>query len=345
MKQGERPPKGVKLLVVRLAGRDPRPTNAVIEEVVKEKFGVNLDSKTIRRYCKEAGLPTSNQTARGVAGGWRPPSAVWAADAVYQQARLNHVRRLSEVAEQLEGQLYLPLPGDASSWVPPQGYLHRVLAICSGSHPLGLRPNYCWEPQEADPGVIHLGVEGDLYFPCLRGHIADNQVWTLFQDWKTTGAVYLSACHQLAQAIVKECEGRTGSRILIDEDWPQEGVYWYFAKRVYAHHTNLAQGYPGVGRIVYELKEEPQEQGIIPTLWHGDSRIACHQDREFLTEWQGVHQKLLVGDDWKANAEALVREHEKLDEIAKSIRQVLRLEIERGTFDRGRCQLCPDGAV
>jgi len=59
MKQGERPPKGVRELVLRLAGRDPRPTNRVIQQRIKEKFEVTVDQKTIQRYCKAAGLPTS----------------------------------------------------------------------------------------------------------------------------------------------------------------------------------------------------------------------------------------------------------------------------------------------
>jgi hypothetical protein len=269
-----------------------------------------------------------------------PPSghAVWAGDAVRQQAGVNHVRKLIEVAEQLERQLYLPLPGDAGSWIPPQGYRHGVLALLTGRY-FGL--HYCWEPQETDPGVIQLAVEGNgLYFTCLHGHIANNKFWTSFDDWKTAGAAYLSDCRQLVQAIVKECEARTGSRVLIDEEWPEEGVYWYFAEQVYKHCTSRAQG--GLERIVYEEKEEPQGQGIIPTLWHGGSRVACHQDRQLLTEWKGVHQKLLAGNDWKANADALVQEHKKLGEMAKPIKKVLRFEIERGTFDGGTCQLCAE---
>ncbi len=49
MKRGEKPQEGVRQLVINLAGKNPRPTNEAIVEKVKEKFGVPIDEKTIRR--------------------------------------------------------------------------------------------------------------------------------------------------------------------------------------------------------------------------------------------------------------------------------------------------------
>ena len=63
MKQGEPPPKGVKELVLKLAARDPRPTNKQIREGVQTTFGegTELSDRTIGRYCKAAGLPGSSR--------------------------------------------------------------------------------------------------------------------------------------------------------------------------------------------------------------------------------------------------------------------------------------------
>jgi hypothetical protein len=58
MKSGEKPPRGVKELVTRLAGANPRPTNKEIRETVQRKFEVALSDRTIARYCKDALLPT-----------------------------------------------------------------------------------------------------------------------------------------------------------------------------------------------------------------------------------------------------------------------------------------------
>ena len=50
---------------------------------------------------------------------------------------------------------------------------------------------------------------------------------------------------------------------------------------------------------------------------------------------------MLQGNDWTAQAKDLVGRDENLKEMARPIREVLRKEIERGTFDGGRCELCP----
>ena len=70
MQPGERPPKKVKELVVELGGRLLRPTNAKIIEAVKQELSLDISDRTIRRYCKEGGVPTSvrwQPSAGGVA--------------------------------------------------------------------------------------------------------------------------------------------------------------------------------------------------------------------------------------------------------------------------------------
>ncbi len=60
MKQGDRPPPGVKTRVQKLARRNPRPTNRVIADLLIEEFNVRISDRTIRRYCEEASLPVSS---------------------------------------------------------------------------------------------------------------------------------------------------------------------------------------------------------------------------------------------------------------------------------------------
>ncbi|MFA4835022.1 MAG: hypothetical protein WC749_02980 [Dehalococcoidia bacterium] len=64
MKPGERPPKIVKAMVVDLGGRLLRPTNAKIIEAVKQEFSLDISDRTIYRYCKKAGVPTSVRRQR-----------------------------------------------------------------------------------------------------------------------------------------------------------------------------------------------------------------------------------------------------------------------------------------
>jgi len=51
--------------------------------------------------------------------------------------------------------------------------------------------------------------------------------------------------------------------------------------------------------------------------------------------------KLTIGDDWNMGAAMLVKKHQQLATAAAPIKKVLLMEVERGTFDRGRCHLCP----
>ena len=94
----------------------------------------------------------------------------------------------------------------------------------------------------------------------------------------------------------------------------------------------------------YDFKEQPSGepgQGVAYTLSHGASGIACHGDRTVLQEWKNTFENMLQLDDWTGQAKDLVGRHENLKELARPMREVLRKEIERGTFDGGRCELCP----
>ena len=263
---------------------------------------------------------------------------------VRAEAALAHVGKLGKAAEEFEGQLRLPRAQDAGSWFPPQGMRHGIVAISTGSEPVGFRPYYTWKSQEAGPGLLSLTVEGDLHFTCLRDHLSNDCLWRSFDRWKAEGAAYLDACGQLVQAIVYECQQRTGSSILISQEWSQEGIFWGFARQVYEHHTGLADGTTGVDGLGYDFKEQPSGepgQGVVYALWHGSSGIACHGDRKVLQEWKSTFENMLQLDDWTGQAMDLVGRHGNLKDLARPIGEVLRREIERGTFDGGRCELCP----
>ena len=263
---------------------------------------------------------------------------------VRAKAALTHVCKLRKVAEEFETQLRLPRARDGGSWFPPQGKQHGIAAIFTGSEPVGVRPCYTWKSQEAGTGLLQLVAEEDLYFTCLRNHLSDDCLWRLFDQWKTEGAAYLDACGQLVQAIVHECQTRTGSSILIPQEWSQEGIFWSFARQLYMHHTGMADGTSGVDGLGYDFKEQPSsmpEQRGVYALFHGSSGIACHGDRTVLQEWKNTFENMLHLDNWTGQAEDLVGRHENLKEMARPIGEVLRKEIERGTFDGGRCELCP----
>ena len=334
-----------------LADSDNKYSNKEIADIICKEFArENLEPSTIwRRRRKRVQaqpdvLGKCTQFLGQVSAGNRAEPVV---DAVYQQARLKHVEKLTEISEVLEGQLDLPRPHESGSWVPPQGNRYRVFAIYTGASRVISRPGFLWDPQaQASGGQFRLSVESDMYFPSLQSHLPDANLWSQFQTWEEQAHKYLLNCRHCVQEIIAACESETGANLLIDDEWPQEGIFWHFAQRIYSHYIYLAQGYSGIENFTYKpgsaLSRLP-EQGMICTLGHGASGIACHRDQSFVAVWQKVHKTLLTEDrpNWKANAEALVQEQKQLTEIGEPIQRALRSEIERGTFDRGSCELCP----
>jgi len=141
--------------------------------------------------------------------------------------------------------------------------------------------------------------------------------------------------------------------MLIAEEWPQEGVFWYFAQQVYVHHTSHAEGLRGLegltfGDLIQEIHEgfpkmqsRVAEQGTVFVLDYAGRYIACHRDEGILLAWRREHQGLLASDDFTQEAKDLVAQHKALDELTDRIKEPLRKDIERGVFDRGRCGYCP----
>ena len=84
-------------------------------------------------------------------------------------------------------------------------------------------------------------------------------------------------------------------------------------------------------------------QGEIFTLAHGGAGIACHRNKRSLEVWKKLHKGLItdVREEWKTEADMLVKKHRVLATVAAPIKEALSMEAERGTFDRGRCHLCP----
>lgn len=333
-------------LAVRNRTTIKRAYNVAVEFELRETTG--LDDTTADQIAKAARYGATVTRVKDLFVQWR----MWKSRIdpmnlthVRAEAALNHVGKLGKVAEEFEAQLSLPRPYEAGSWIPPQGMRDGIVAISTGSQHVGIRPHYAWKSQEAGPGLLSLAVEEDLYFACLRDHLSDDSAWRSFDQWKTKGAAYLYACRQLVQAIVGECERRTtGSSILISREWPREGIFWYFARQVYVHHTGLAEGIGGVEKLGYTDDEQcslSPGQGTVRALRHGGLPIACHGHWSVLEQWKSKYEDMLQGNDWTAQAKDLVGRDENLKEMARPIREVLWKEMERGTFDGGRCELCP----
>ncbi len=163
MKRGEPPPRGLKELVVRLGG-GPRPTNQVIRQSVKEKFGVTVDDKTIRRYCKAAGLPTSSRLSRQQEGKPTAPEKddLWAPQLEqsghWPSLQRGSIPEINKLAKRL--QLLTNVPKPSRPFIP--------------------------ETQEAETEIIHAGMKGNTA-PFLEAMLSLSTPW-----WCASGMVQVT---------------------------------------------------------------------------------------------------------------------------------------------------------
>ena len=208
------------------------------------------------------------------------------------------------------------------------------------------RRGFIWESTEDGPGALRLGVEKDEDYPCLKDHIPGPLLRDVLDQWKYESAGYLTACRQLVEVIVKKAtDSMEMARILTQDEWPQEGVFWNMVDLVYSHHALLAQ-HPGGGGESHRRYEfstttsRVRGQGMLQVLMHGGAGIACYPSRERLEEWQASYQRLLDDQDLADAARQLVTLHKAVEQGAEAIRDVVHQEARKGTFDRGQCDLC-----
>ncbi len=241
-------------------------------------------------------------------------------DIVRQHAVLDHVTKLKAVAERLVQQLTLDPPGSAKVWKAMPG-------------------------PEPTMGMLDLPIETDRLFSCLEAHVPDKDLWESLKGWKKHGFEYLKDCQEVLQGIVQECARQSGTTLLNERAWPREGIFTTFAERVYVHHTLLAYAGDGSLEVDYSSGQsrpsKVKEQRDVWLLFHGHVGIACHRRKNALIKWQTLHKNMLGKQAFATRAQELGTEHRKLMDEAKPITEKLQVEIERGTFDRGSCPLCP----
>ena len=243
---------------------------------------------------------------------------------------------MERTAKLLQEQLSLPPPHAAGSWVPSQGRQYHVSHLWTGTwEGIPLR----WEPLRRSRGQLRLDVEDEEGFVGLKAHIPDEALWDSLDRWKVAGAEYLFACQRLVREIVRECQRCTSSSLLISQQWPRKGIFWDFAAQIYIHETEVAAGLSGLATFDYEV--QGPNRCLLYELWHGSGGIGCHRSQRQLTSWRIIHSTFLGSQTWNRTAISLVRKHRVPEDLGGPIKKRLRSEIERGTFDGGRCSNCP----
>lgn len=181
VKPGERPPSGLKEKVLRLAGRNPRPTNQAIADAVKEAFGVKVVERTIRRYCKVAGVATSSR--RKLPGGVPDPELG------------PHGRELLHLGQRVRDRIALPGP------------LNVVRSVANPK--LWTGESFSSEPidqEEAsvarDWGYGNVDATENPLFESLRQHLLGNRPWVELRALQDAYSRYCTLCRETYSQIV-----------------------------------------------------------------------------------------------------------------------------------------------
>ena len=352
--------------LVHSGGRQKQARNSLINRdrvtvnrafnVVSEFSRMNisqLDEEAAQSIAEKSRYSTTTSYVRRLFLQWRgwlqkglPSMRDDPLSRVREEATLRHVARIAETAKTLDEQLHLPNPEDAGSWPPQLDNEKRIAPVWTGSFDLLNQPWWSWKPEERGKATFQLLVEQKEFFSFLQEHVPDDGRWGLLMPWKEGASNYLHTCHRLVQTIVREVWRQTDTNEILIEQWPQVGIFWAFAARVYWHHLMLTRWPSGKGLngLSYRYEQSPSrvvDQGNIWTLWHGGDGIACHQSKELLEEWEGAHKILLAELDYSSCGKALLVHHKKLEDLIKPLKNLLQAEMDRGMFDGGRCLRCP----
>ncbi len=261
-----------------------------------------------------------------------------------QQREVEHAEKLKACATELEAQVRVPQPADAGTWEPSTSASARDF-VQSGQRSTGSVRVHSWNP--AHPESLTLPVDSDLYLPYLRHHLPEQDLWDGIEAWRTATAAYIVDCQEGFLALVRHIEQQTRQQLMPESEWPQTGIFWTFATQLFRHYSMLTafSGAVGLSAGKYVVGEAESsklpDQGSVFQLWHGSTGIACHTSRETLEDWTDIHRNFMKDASRQRDVVALGRRLEVLENKAEKLRMRLRMEVERGMFDGGRCELCP----
>ena len=199
MKPGERPPRGVREIVLRLAGRNPRPTNREVREAVQRKFGEDfeLSDRTIVRYCRAAGLPTSGRRSSGLDKETGNPDLEIAL----------HRKELVSFGQRLREGLSIETPYKAAESITegdPAAMWNGGPAVVLACGPRDAEE----ETAEAEWGFGRYGVRTQSLFPSFQEHLAGHVCWAALEVVENGFRKYREACQRAYRLVWKEVKRR-----------------------------------------------------------------------------------------------------------------------------------------
>lgn len=313
MKSGEHPPKGVKELVLKLAGSKPRPTNREIVEAVQRKFRVDIVERTVARYCKAAGLPTSSRQLQASAGYLNQGTA----------QHDSHIDELVTLAKEMRRHLVVPSPFDATAWYTQLGI--RVMGW-------GLPGLPC-------PSIegFTLSEEHQALVPFLRAHMDDAGFWA---NLEAVGEKAVKYCYDLwswIEVVVNDAYEATRLPLLQPGQVGVAGLTEEFFDEVFRLAAVVNGGNPLSN--LWPPYEQGRTDSDIAELTIGRIRRraiawAPADDHERLIE---VHKGLVVRMAGQP-IRTLWESHTRVETVLKKLRARLLPGMVRPEVAQGRCE-------
>lgn len=316
MKQGERPPKGARELVIRLAGSYPRPTNRAIRRAVEDKFAVNLDDRSIRRYCEKASLPT----------GGRRSSISEKAPGTADVKLGPHRKELFYFGLRLRDRLHLWMPDEV---VQLDADEDRV------QHWSGKPGIWAGAPRDREEGNVEKEWSSGPYnarthslFSWFRQHLARNSCWQRLREVEEAIGSYVVACQSARQAL----ENDLTSRLPGLTEAELQAMIRSLLRDIYYRVTGGA----GLG-----LSYDPAPQGSRWRLHLGVASVDA-DSAEALQPLAEAHRILVAeGPNW-SSFQALAKAERAFRGAADAYQEALSPDAGlRKLLLQSRCGLCP----
>ena len=333
MKRGQRAPKGAKQLVVKLGGRNPRPTNKVIQKAVIDKFGIELSEKTIRRYYEELGLPTSSF----------PPSSGQSDDGPHHPAWLGHLNELAhtqDLRRHWDGLLVLLKDMEAIAMYPARGDIPRWLY-----HPE--EPGWLVEKghvyREGNGNLsVRLSAENrEVEWQYLQQHLAEDSLWDAVDECKSAMAQDFVARRNLFHALLLRAKSGTKLALLpevSDYEAQEPSLHLYYVHALYNQVFSKALGNPISPRRREEFNCETREQ---VRLGGHLVIVGCNYDQQerSIRFFIRAQDKLVELAEAQAATEAYRQAEKQTRDLKLALRRVL---LKPGPPHNSRCDACRD---
>jgi len=255
---------------------------------------------------------------------------------VIQEALAEHFADLCKVAQRFKESVHIVQPRDGL--VLDSG-ISRQLRISVDK--VGSRDIMLNITQNGELTDLHLSVEDDLLFACLKQHTKASWLWDAFEQWKQNSQQYMSNLTRFHNLLKQEAEEKSGQKVVEEND--RYGLTKHFPKTIYNNVcTHVFFGFEEFGEGAYGIIQ------LINDLYDlalGGLAIASAEQKEILESCWQIHQSMIQHYQKPENRPEELSSAVQVYFLLKEMEQKITTELEKLVLKRtfhGKCDICPD---